>query len=346
MLHIVTDPKENRPHTERLSQTFGAYEWFYFDAQSTDSMWTLVVIWFLGNPFSEYSRKISLRQSASPVEHNGLYFALHKHGKLYAYHFSRFPADRISIGEDPLDLTFGQSTLKKSLSGDYFLNLKDTNANGRTLRASLQFRPVFLCARPEEASIPSHKASKHNWLPAAPMCKAIGTIELAEQHNYGKEVISFVGEGYHDQNWGQLPFSPIQDWYWARINFPGNECVILYHLTGEGGTAQQSLLRLDGLGRIHHMDGARILRSKSASILSRNLPKTATAASTELTLEINRGRLLDTSPFYTRGRVDATLVDLATGETKIGLGMAEVFRPDVLTHWLTVSAMKARIVER
>ena len=77
--------------------------------------YALTCIWFLGNPFSPYYRLAALGQAADPFRHNALFFALYRDGRLYAYHFTRFPAEQIVAGE-ALPLAFSSATNRLTMS--------------------------------------------------------------------------------------------------------------------------------------------------------------------------------------------------------------------------------------
>ena len=140
-MHLVLDPAQDAAHGDWLRQTPGAYEWWYFDAVSDDGAWALACIWFLGNPFSPYYRHAARREAADPFTHNAVFFALSHHGRLHAYHFTRFPRAQICADEvRPATLRFGPNHLFLD-DGCYHLHLSDENANRRVLTADLTFRP-------------------------------------------------------------------------------------------------------------------------------------------------------------------------------------------------------------
>ena len=70
---------------------------------------------------------------------------------------------------------------------------------------------------------------EHTWVCAAPLCDASGTVTLPD----GKS-ISFSGSGYHDHNFGQLPLSITDIWYWGRapLHCDDNQIrqAVFYHL--------------------------------------------------------------------------------------------------------------------
>ena len=353
-MHLVLDPAQDAAHGDWLRETPAAYEWWYFDAVSDDGAWSLACIWFLGNPFSPYYRAAALQEAADPFTHNAVFFALSHRGRLHAYHFTRFPRAQVCADESrPASLRFGPNQL--SLRDNcYHLQLADENANRRLLVADLRFLPPapFFPSPPELGAGGRSFASEegddaHFWLPAAPVCRVAGRITLSEAQNPGARTIHFSGRGYHDHNWGILPFSStIHDWYWARAALSDRRALIVYHVNGHHPRPPLSHLLL--------FDGGRLLRHDPQAHVTLARPRlnafgTAYATrlhvqSGDLAASFSLNHRLDSAPFYLRTLCQGTLTLDARTET--GTGMAEYFRPRLLSSRLAASATKARIVDR
>ena len=343
-MRLVLDPAEEAAHGDWLCQGTGAYEWWYFDALSHDGEWALNCIWFLGNPFSPYYRQASQSIVSNPYAHNALFFALYRHGRLHAYHFTSFPLSALETGDaGPLCLRFGPNCLSMPADGQWHLELSDENANGRRLSASLSFSGPPLTAGVMETTLLD---SDHSWLPIAPYCRAQGRIELQEQHNPGCETILFTGTGYHDHNWGRLPFdADIRDWYWARAALSGQRSVILYHIQPHHGPAVSHLLLFDA-GRLVHYDAqAQVSLSRSAwnGFLTRYFSR-LTVLSGDLQADFRFETRLDSAPFYIRALCRVEIRQ--GGSVESGKGIGEYLRPRQMSWPLVASAMKARIVQR
>ena len=343
-MRLVLDPAEEAAHGEWLRQTPGAYEWWYFDALSDDSEWALTCIWFLGNPFSPYYRNAALGVPVNPFEHNALFFALYRHGGLHAYHFTRFPASAIVAGDvAPLCLRFGPSSVLMPGEGQWQISLTDENANGRHLTASLTFTSPPLVAGELEVTTLD---SEHSWLPIAPFCRVQGQIELRETHNPGAETVRFHGTGYHDHNWGRLPFdADIRDWYWARAALAGERSVILYHVQPHRGPAFSHLLLFERGRLLRHDAQARVVAARPTfNGFGTRYHSMLTASGADLEAAFRFGKRLDSAPFYVRTLCAATVRQ--GGQTDSGQGIGEYLRPRLMSSLLAASAMKARIVER
>ncbi|MGI4792237.1 MAG: hypothetical protein ACRYFS_25715 [Janthinobacterium lividum] len=343
-MRLVLDPAEEAAHGEWLRRTSGAYEWWYFDALSDDGQWALTCIWFLGNPFSPYYRQSALGQSANPFEQNALFFALYRYGKLHAYHFTRFPLSAVyAAATVPLCLQFGPNQLVSGSNEKWHLGLADENANGRHLTVSLTFTaPPLAAAAQEETTLDSD----HSWLPIAPFCRVQGTIELRETHNPGAEIIQFNGTGYHDHNWGRLPFdAAIRDWYWARAALSNERSVILYHVQPHQGQAVNHLLLFEQGRLLKHDSQAKVSAAKSVfNGFGTRYSSRLTVSSADLDAVFRFGARLDSAPFYIRAFCSAAVH--WNGQTESGEGIGEYLRPRAMSWPLVASAMKARIVER
>ena len=349
-MHLVLDPAQDAAHGDWLRRMPGAYEWWYFDAVSEDGDWALTCIWFLGNPFSPYYRLAARKETTDPFSHNALFFALYHQGRLHAYHFTRFPRTQACADESqPATLRFGPNIL--SFDGtDYHLQLTDENQNRRTLTVDLLFRPP---ARSPGAPDVPHRPPElgtgedHFWLPAAPVCKVSGTTRLQERQNRAAQVMDFSGRGYHDHNWGKLPFAlDIRDWYWARTALSDDRAMIVYHVNYHFPRPSVSHLLLFENGRLlrHDPEAQVTLGRERITLFGTGYATRLSVRSGDLTASFSLDKRLDSSPFYVR-TLSHGEVSLA-GNVETGAGMAEYFRPRLLSAWLTASATKARIVER
>jgi carotenoid 1,2-hydratase len=343
-MRLVVNPADDAAHGEWLRTKAGAYEWWYFDALSDDGEWALTCIWFLGNPFSPYYRLSALGNKPDPFAHNALFFALYRQGRLHAYHFTRFPRDQVCADERrPATLRFGPNDLSYA-DGRYVLHLDDENANRRSLSVHLVFHaPPLLGQSVAEES----RGDNHFWLPAAPACWVAGQITLREKNNPGAEIIAFRGSGYHDHNWGTLPFAAnIRDWYWARVGLGEGKALVLYHVNYRQSARPVShLLRFDGGQLKAHDDQPEVhLRRTAFNGFATGYATHLHIRSGELAADFWLGRRLDSAPFYIRALCCANVSE--AGRTQTGMGIGEYFRPQILSWPLVASAMKARIVER
>lgn len=341
-MRLVLQPDDDAAHAGLLRQTPGAYEWWYFDALSDDGAWALTIVWFLGNPFSPYYRHSLKRRAASPYAHNALFFALYRHGRLHAYHFTRFPEGEVfADAEQPACLRFGPNTL--SWDGRvYRVQIADENANRRRVHADL----CFLAPPLVPVDLPGTEADDaHCWLPAAPACRAEGQITLREHANEGAERLRFAGQGYHDHNWGCLPFdNQIADWYWARASLGAGRAALVYHVRYRHAASVSHLLRFEEGRLTYHDPAAQVtLRRVRANGFLMPYATRLDVRGQGASATFHLGARLDSAPFYARTLCAASFHKGSRVER--GQGLAEYFKPRALGLPLVASATKSRIVD-
>ncbi len=341
-MRLVLQPDEDAAHADLLRSTPGAYEWWYFDALSDDGVWALTAIWFLGNPFSPYYRESRLGRPASPYAHNALFFALYKHGALHAYHFTRFPQSEVDADPvRPACLRFGPNSLAYD-GRTYHLHITDENANRRHLDADLRFEFPPLVPGDTPAG---DAQDTHCWLPAAPACRVTGQVTLREKANAGAERLHFQGLGYHDHNWGTLPFdTDIKEWYWGRASLGVDQALLVYHVRCYQAAPVTHLLRFEA-GRLTLHDPAAQVALTRTRVNGFLMPYATRldVQSGDISAVFHLGTRLDSAPFYARTLCTAAVT--RQGRTEQGRGLAEYFKPRPLALRLVASATKARIVD-
>jgi carotenoid 1,2-hydratase len=340
-LRILFGPQDDHRHIDPDAP--GGYEWWYFDALSMDGRYALVAIFFLGSPMSPYYKAVVDGRQPLPRDWSGVFFALHEivggrwKERAYAYNLYREgdfggPQPAVSLG------TSKMRTAGWERSRQWQLEIDEPGLwRGRT-RASLSFSTVGASPMGVAATQPD---SAHTWVCVAPDCKVEGTVMLAS----GEE-IDFAGTGYHDHNFGQLPWSDAKIWYWGRAHFAETSAVktaVLYHLVppAASDTAQTTLLLYD-------QRGEPIALPSSVEV---TLPRTvrnaygfehATLCEWQgggAALAVDHGIFAE-GPFYRRLPVEITV----GGDTAWGIG--EVFQPARLCGPIASRAMWTRMRRR
>ncbi len=204
------------------------YEWWYFDAISDDDRYVLVVIYFLGTPMSPYYKAVADGKNPIPKDWCGVFVSVHERvgsgyrEVAYAYNLYTDEVDDTNYFRDkPVGIRLGGTTLDATYSHNgrrfthgWQLALNERNLWFGTTKASLQFvMPALLDGRP---AIESGDAC-HTWVCVAPDCDVTGDISL------GGRVIRFVGRGYHDHNFGRLPWSGVGSWTWNRVHLHSSD---------------------------------------------------------------------------------------------------------------------------
>lgn len=120
----------------------------------------------------------------------------------------RFPAEAFSASKETADVVMGKNTFKGDLYHyDIHLDLKG-------LKADLHIDNISTPWRPHSGIIYMGNNDEHclGWLPAVPLGKNSGTIELDDGTK-----INVDGTSYHDHNWGtSTMMEDFYRWYWGR----------------------------------------------------------------------------------------------------------------------------------
>jgi carotenoid 1,2-hydratase len=220
-VRILFGPEHDALHVDPA--TPGAYEWWYFDALSDDGQWALVVIYFLGSPMSPYYKAVVDGKAPDPRDWCGVFVSLHEKGrgkwKERAYAYNLYKSGEFAT--DRPEVTVGGSRMTYEDAGDGRLRWRLTVNErglwrGRT-RAELTFTtpgpPLTLPPMGDQGD-----SADHSWVCVAPVCHAEGTVMQANG-----AIVPFTGNGYHDHNFGCLPFAGFDTWYWCRGNLITDE---------------------------------------------------------------------------------------------------------------------------
>jgi hypothetical protein len=214
-LRILFGPEHDGLHVDPARS--GAYEWWYFDALSDDGRYALVVIYFLGSPMTPYYKAVVDGKNPDPRDWCGVFVSLHerKRPNLYPY---RQPWREIAYAynlyrsgsfADAPNLQVGQSILEFDPKGVWSLDVRERGLWFGETRVEARFTI-------HGQSLPSaplaDKSDSHTWVCVAPVCRIEATVALST-----RRTIRFVGNGYHDHNFGTLPWEDVDIWYWGRV---------------------------------------------------------------------------------------------------------------------------------
>lgn len=326
----------------------GGYEWWYFDALSSDKEWSIVVIFYDGNPFSpKYISELSKgsgSHSALPKHFPAISVSLYRNGKAEYYSFLEYGEDRFHWDEEEQTGSVGSNFFKRSITGDeleYELLLTQTLDSGHSINAKLKFTSQKL---PEDLLSHESAGEKHFWNLIQPRARVTGSITVE-----GKQMdrnILFNGDGYHDHNTG---FEPMKDsfdeWYWGRFHFR-DFTLIYYIMNGLDGSqqheawlfdneSQQVLEKFDQVKLDYHVVNRFGLNtSRKLEIIS---------STSEITIQQNK--LIDSGPFYQRFLSDAIMK--REGRVFPSLGISEYIKPEKIyeeKYWWMVK-MRLRFME-
>jgi hypothetical protein len=179
----------------------------------------------------------------------------------------------------------------------------------------------------------------HNWVCVAPVCHVTGNVTLPTGRS-----VAFTGNGYHDHNFGRLPFDDTAIWYWGRASL-GTHAAVFYHREPPEGPADSTLVLLgeNGAPLLATRDVASSLDEPRSSPYglrhARRLDLGAGTSRVMVQME-DRGGALSEGPFYRR--LPITL----RAEGRAAAGIGEVFRPAKLCGPVASRAMWSRIRRR
>lgn len=241
-LPMLQEPRH--PDAWRQVIAPGGYEWWYFDAQSTDGRTRVVATFSEGFAFhSAYLRQYDrfLRRPSKirpplPSEFPCACFAVYRDGRLAGQFLTQFPPAAFSAATDRPEVLIGPNRMEMDDEG-YQLHLSGTPwhltlrgpklGRGKPLQATLRFRPTW----PPPAAVPERRflsrtmtGADHHWVLAAPHCQVAGTIHLGTG-----ETIDFEGRGYHDHKYGTGPIGPgLRRWICGRAL--GSDDAVSFHI--------------------------------------------------------------------------------------------------------------------
>ncbi|GAB5408975.1 MAG: hypothetical protein BalsKO_13400 [Balneolaceae bacterium] len=200
------------------------YEWWYFDALSTDKNWGIVVIFYHGNPFSP---KYILAEKGSPDQFPAISISVYRKGKPEFYSFLEYEEGRFHWDAEEQTGSIGSNFFKRiEVNGklEYELLLTQTLESGHSINAKLKFNSKISS---EDLIDHNSRRDKHFWNLIQPQALVSGSIILKgkrDSHN-----ISFSGTGYHDHNTGYEPMKEsFKEWYWGRFHF--KESTLIYYI--------------------------------------------------------------------------------------------------------------------
>ncbi len=283
----------------------GGYEWWYFDAVSDDERYVLVVIFFLGTPMSPYYKAVADGKNPLPSDWCSVFVSLHERTpsgyaeRAYAYNIYRGG----DFAPNGVDVAVGGSRFVRT--GDTWnLSITERGLWRGAVRGDITFVADFL---PKHDPVPGDEA--HTWVCVAPDCRVSGDITLTSG-----ETVRFAGRGYHDHNFGRLPWTDTKEWHWNRVHWQGEHA-------GSGAVS-------------YRWDGASF-----AGTWSKN---GAFAVSPDLPITVNRYPPIQNAPFYKRFPLAA---QTALPDRR-GFGIGETFRPAGLIGEIMSRALWTRIRRR
>lgn len=361
-MRILFGPEHDARHVDPDAP--GAYEWWYFDALSDDGRYALVAIWFLGSPMTPYYKAVVDGRKPVARDWCGVFLSLHEAGRERAYAYNLYRGG--DFAPDHPQVRVGDSFVASE--GDGPLWKWHLNARERCLwLGSVRLDATITAAGPPLTLPPmgeKEDSADHTWVCVAPVCHADVRVTLANGC-----VVSFTGSGYHDHNFGRLPWIDTDIWYWgrARVADPAGDLrsAVFYRLEGPDAQHTDLLLVCDASGRVMDAgvyEGNRTYRDvegeewQNAFGLNLRQAVFMETPTNGYSLVAPFGVLrhhfrispLSSGPFYVRSLVQPVALTARGNEAPSfrGPGIVEAFRPSRLCGPIASRAMWTRIRRR
>ncbi|MBO6524266.1 MAG: hypothetical protein JJ971_10605 [Balneolaceae bacterium] len=319
-MNISTKLEEEHFDPDKPSQ---GYEWWYFDTISLDKTWSLVVIFFQGNPFSpEY---IKAGPEANPDQYPAISISIYKNGKPEYYSFLEYQEGRFHWDEEDGSCSIGSNFFKRSIRDgkvEYELLLAQTLDSNHSINAKLKFTSSILA---DDLIDHESEDEKHFWNLIQPHSQVNGSISIKGKSNDFN--ILFIGTGYHDHNTGYEPMKDsFKDWYWGRFHF-SESTLIYYVMNSLDGSEQYKawLISREGDKVLTSFDEVKLnYFTKNRLGLSSARKLELKSREVEATIQLNS--IMDNGPFYQRFLSEAVMQ--YKGNTMVAKGISEYIKPD------------------
>lgn len=335
--------------------TPGSYEWWYFDAISIDNQYSLVIIFYEGNPFSRrYIDAIEQGEKDQADGYPAISISVYKKGEPIFYSFEEVAPEEAEFSSDiPFGRVKGNSFKQvPSENGKlaYRLDLDQTIPNGDRLVGNLRFESIgkgpFSDVTKNEGP---DSNSLHLWNLVQARASVKGQLSIEGLHH---ESIKVAGTGYHDHNTGMEPMKEsFRDWYWGRFHFKGK--TLVYYLMNEDKGLDNRAWLIDSDNSVTELNGECELSDVGLNVFGLKSARKIEMDAGDSSFLIQQESTWDDGPFYQR--FGSRLMIKLDGELHQAKGISEyicpgriylkLFRPLVnmriqypgKTHWVQKS---------
>lgn len=276
----------------------GSYEWWYFDANSSDKVYSFVIIFYDGNPFSRrYIEDIANNPGSSPEDFPAISISVYKNGKPIYYGFEEVQAKEADFStEKPRGFvkenTFIGEILDRVMR--YDIRLSQTLPDGDRIDASLQFTSKDFGRRTVTES--PNNDQGHYWNLVQPKMEVHGQITITGYKAYN---IDFSGTGYHDHNMGLEPMrESFKEWYWGRFHLKNSTYV--YYIMNQKGVWKNNVWEIFDGGEIKEKNFKIDLSDHQINLFALPSARKIEGKNGDHSFVIQKNHVLDSGPFYQR----------------------------------------------
>lgn len=307
----------------------GGYEWWYFDAYDPTSGYSLVVIFYIGNPFSNrYIRQLKkdpIGDDSLPKHYPAVSISVYKNESPVYYSFTEFEKGDANLSSQNTSLCIEGHSFEQNISSGklkYEIKLREKLPSGDAIEGTLTFTcpsnslPQLGDPREEEG---------HSWNLVQPRAKVEGQVRLF-QNEVLQHRVDFNGTGYHDHNIGHEPMkNEFLDWYWGRFHFEDH--TLVYYAMNKKDDAQHRALLIDhsyqaSLSNFESID----LKDFGLSIFGLKSARKIIIGDEDVEVSVQHSKILDNGPFYQRFSSDAFL-NIKGQDVQKSRGISEYIYP-------------------
>lgn len=315
---FLNDCSHHKPDT-------GSYEWWYFDAISVNGQYSLVVIFYEGNPFSRrYIDALEKKTESNANDYPAISISVYKNGDPVFYSFEEVEPGAAKFSDIRAEGRVGNNRFVGEITEDrnlrYHLHLSQEVPNGDHLRADL----IFLSSMPSDFGQERGTAVKHRhtWNLIQPKADVSGEIIIS---GFKEETIRFEGSGYHDHNLGLEPMKEsFEDWYWGRFHLNGY--TLVYYLMNENGSMKNRAWLFSPDEEVREVHGKLTLTDYGLNVFGLKSARKIELKNKSTELLIQQQSLLDDGPFYQR--FSSRLMLHLDGVLLQGTGISEYIHPE------------------
>ncbi|MDX1619077.1 MAG: hypothetical protein R3224_09845 [Balneolaceae bacterium] len=317
----------------------GAYEWWYFDGVDSEGIYSFVIIFYEGNPFStrymKRQRKMNRGSNGVATEYPAVSISIYQNQQPIYYSFTEFRREDCTFDDTKPFLSVGDHTMEGSIESgtmNYRLNLKESLPSGDRLVGHLSFRasepdgPLFSTA-------PRLVEEGHVWNLVQPRAEVEGKLKIFARVEPDRE-IGFDGTGYHDHNMGKEPMrNEFKDWYWGRFHFElGTLVYYIMDRRDSHARQQQGWLVSPENGEVLQQFPNIELQDLGWTKFGMKSARKILMGNDQAHVVVQQARILDDGPFYQRFSSDSYINIAGQDIMEVAEGISEYIRPDRI-HW-------------
>jgi len=304
----------------------GSYEWWYFDAISLDGEYSLVAIFYHGNPFSRrYADALAGGRLDTAEFYPAISLSLYRKNEPIFYSFEEVLPDEATFSSVKPEGRVKKNRFVREESGTrlvYRLKLDQQLPGGDRLDGELTFSSSGKLYGEELFKKESEpEEEKHRWNLVQPSSDVKGVIRL---RGYEDREIEFSGFGYHDHNAGMEPMKQsFTDWYWGRFHFSGHTFV--YYLMNENKEQNHRAWLFDADQGATELSGAIELDDMGLNFFGIRSARKISGRSDGVEFLIQKTDVIDDGPFYQRFK--SRLMLNLDGKIHQAVGISEYIHP-------------------